>query len=147
MNSVEDFYTSAYCDVGYNRDLDAVQTRWKGLMVSGIEFRKILDAIISLLEIKKCHCVIADAREMKIIIYEDQQWIINNWYPRALKAGFRQQALVVAKSTYGELSIKKIVEKYDQVQVTTGYFDSMEEAFRWVKATSLAQGTASRKSN
>ncbi len=132
-SSIENYYSSVYCDVGYNKDLDAVQTKWKGLMISGPQFREILDAIIGLLEIKKCPSVIADAREMKIIIYEDQQWIVNNWYPRALKAGFRHQALVVAKSTYSELSIKKIVENYDHVEVATGYFESMDEAWAWIK--------------
>jgi hypothetical protein len=52
-----------------------------------------LDAMIDLLALKKTGKIIADARNMKVISEPDRQWIVEDWYPRALKAGFRYEAL------------------------------------------------------
>lgn len=121
------------CDIFYNETLGVVQTRWKGIYVSGDKFRKILNGIIDALSEKKASTVIADARNMKVIAEADRQWIIDDWYPRALAAGFRCQALVVTKDTFNEQAIKLIVMKYDDDDVKTRYFVSTEEAEEWVK--------------
>jgi len=137
MDSLVPLFSSNECDIFYNETLDVIQTRWKGIFVSGEEFRKILDEMINALSLKKTSTIIADAREMKIISEADRQWIIDDWYPRALAAGFRCQALVVTKNSFNEQAIKLIVVKYNNEDVKTKYFQSPEDAYTWVKEGAL----------
>ena len=137
MDSLVPLFSSNECDIFYNETLDVIQTRWKGIFVSGEEFRKILDEMINALSLKKASTIIADAREMKIISEADRQWIIDDWYPRALAAGFRCQALVVTKNSFNEQAIKLIVVKYNNEDVKTKYFQSPEDAYTWVKEGAL----------
>ena len=131
-HNVELHFGSRPCDIFYNKDLKAVHTVWKGIYSSGAEFRKILDEIINLMSLKKTSAVIADARNMKVISGDDQQWIVNDWYPRAIAAGFKYEALVVTENTFNELTIKKIVDVYDEQKVKTEYFTSFDDAGEWV---------------
>ena len=121
------------CKIFYNEDLNAVQTCWYGLPSEGKELYAILNAIIDAMEVKGTGVVIADARNMQVISREDQQWISESWYPRALAAGFSHEALVVSPYTFNELAVKRIVRTYDEKKVKTGYFKSMPAAYAWVK--------------
>ncbi len=133
MEQLTLLFTSYECDIFYNETLGVIQTKWKGIFVSGDDFRKILDEIINALSMKQASTIIADAREMKIISEADRQWIVDDWYPRALAAGFRCQALVVTRNSFNEQAIKLIVTKYNDEDVKTRYFISLEEAEAWVK--------------
>jgi len=121
------------CKIFFNEDLNAVQTCWYGLPSEGRDLYLILDALIDAMKEKRTGIVIADARNMQVISRDDQQWISENWYPRALAAGFSHEALVVSPYTFNELAVKRIVRTYDEKKVKTGYFKSMPSAYTWVK--------------
>ena len=89
MFKIEILFSSAECDIFYNRELHIIQTLWKGLYVQDEPFRYILDEIIIGLQSKQTPIIIADARDMHIITKKDQDWILESWYPRAVAAGFR----------------------------------------------------------
>ena len=130
---IEIVYSSNECDIFYNNTLQIVQTFWKGVYVNEEPFRKILDEIINVLETKHASIIIADSRDMYVISPSDQEWILKNWYPRAVKAGFRYQGLILNKDTFSELSVKTISNKYDSSTVTTQYFSSPSDALDWVR--------------
>ena len=117
-------FESEACDIYFNQKLNCVQTLWKGDFSGGQGFHTILNEIINLLEKKKVGLIVADTRKMKLISTADQKWIIEDWYPRALKAGFYCQALIVTVNTFNEMTIKQIVDVYDANKVRTKYFTS-----------------------
>ena len=121
------------CKIFFNEELNAVQSVWYGLPSEGQELYAILDALIDAMKLKKTGIIIADARNMQVISRADQQWISENWYPRALAAGFSHEALVVAQYTFNEMAVKRIVRTYDERKVKTGYFKSLPSAYTWVK--------------
>lgn len=133
MSALTSIFSSAECDIFYDEELKSVCTRWKGIYVKGDAFRKILDEIIKAIEQTKSSTIIADAREMKLIAEADRQWIVDDWYPRALAAGFRCQALIVTRDSYNEQAIKLIVMKYNEEMVKTHYFIVPEDAEEWVR--------------
>jgi hypothetical protein len=133
MSKTEILFTNPECDIFYNKELQIIQTLWKGLYVQDEPLRRILDQIIEALELKQASIVVADAREMHIISKSDQDWILDSWYPRAVRAGFRHQGLILSKDTYNELTIKKISGQYDDTLVTTQYFRSPLQALEWVR--------------
>lgn len=133
MAKLESFYISPECDIYYNVELNIIQSRWKGVFVEGQRLFEILDQLIFALEQKKSSVIVADAREMFVISPKDRQWIIDNWYPRAVNAGFRFQGLILSKDSYNELSVKQISSQYDAAIVTTKYFNSPSSALDWVR--------------
>lgn len=133
MEHLELLFGSEECDIFYNSDIHAIQSLWKGLYVEGERLREIFNELINALSIKKTSVIIADARNMLIIPHKDQEWTIENWYPRACKAGFRYQGLILSKDTFNELTVKKISKTYDEELITTEYFQSPSDAIEWAK--------------
>lgn len=133
MSYLELCYEHDACNIYHNTQLNVVQTQWKGLFVKGIELYQILDNIIEVLQQRNLNAVLADARKMKFITEEDQQWIIKDWYPRALAIGFNSEAIVLSKNTFNERAIRFIVQNYDQQKLTTAYFETVHEAGEWLK--------------
>jgi hypothetical protein len=141
MKILKTLYTSDHCKIYHNEELNIVQTEWKETNCEGEEFRKILDKIIDALREIKTSVILADTRRMAMIWKEDREWIVKDWYPRAIKAGFRCQALIVTEDSYNELALKEIIEQYDDQVVETAYFTSFSDAFVWVK-TKMLSGTS-----
>lgn len=132
MVHLELFYEHPACNIFYNKELHAVHTVWKGPFVKDQVLKDILNDIIKVMELKKTPAVIADARLMQVIDEEDQEWIVKDWYQRAMAAGFRCEALIVSKTTFNELAIKQIAKQYDDSKVSTGYFQTYGEAAKWL---------------
>jgi hypothetical protein len=130
---IETLYASDECDIFYLSELHAIMSVWKGIYVEGDRLKEIFNQLINSLEQKNCSVIVADAREMKIISYHDQQWTVNDWYPRAVKAGFRNQGLVLSQDTFNEVTVKKISQKYDDAVITTEYFSTPSEAIEWAR--------------
>jgi len=133
MNEPTLLFSSKECDIFFNESLKAIQTKWKGIYIKDEGFRNILNEIIKALEKEKVSVIVADAREMKIIVEADRQWIVDEWYPRALEAGFRCQALIVSRDSFNEQALKLIVMKYNDELVKTRYFIAPEDAEEWVR--------------
>ena len=133
MANLVPFFISTECDIYYNPEYKIVQSRWKGIYVEGHRLKEIFNELIYALESYKCSTIIADAREMLIITQKDRQWTIDDWYPRAVKAGFRNQGLILSKDTFNELTVKQISANYDNAIITTKYFTSPSHALYWVR--------------
>lgn len=137
MKPLERLFKTEACEIFYNENLHIIQTVWNTVPVSSSEFRAILNNLVRALELKKSSMIIADARRMATISPEDQEWLYNDWFPRAFKAGFRYQGLVMAKDSYNEMAVKQISYKYDDLVITTHYFATIDEALRWIKEIQL----------
>lgn len=133
MANLVPFFISTECDIYYNPQLKIIQSRWKGVYVEGMRLQEIFNELIYALETYRCNTIIADAREMLIISQKDRQWTIDDWYPRAVKAGFRNQGLILSKDTFNELTVKQISANYDDAIITTKYFTSPSVALDWVR--------------
>jgi len=132
MYEIQEIFKSKECDISFNVDLHIIESKWKGVGVTGERLRHILNMLILALDLKKASIIVADARKMRAIIPADQQWILDDWYPRAVKAGFRHQVLILEKDSFNELTVNNITQEYDKTIVTTHYSDSHEEAIDWV---------------
>lgn len=133
MANLELCFSSEACDIYFNAGLHVIQSRWKGKYVEGEALRLILNELIVALQKQNAAIIIADARDMLIISHADQQWIIDDWYPRAVKAGFRYQGLILSVNTFNELNVKQITNNYDTAVIETRYFQSPSEALEWVR--------------
>ena len=131
MNNI--FFDNEICTIWYNTGLQAVETKWKGEYASGKEFEEIHNAIIRCLAENNASIIVADATFMRVITSKDQQWIVDDWYPRAIDDGFKYEALITGNNSFNEATIRNIVHHYDEDKIITRYFSTYDEAVAWVK--------------
>lgn len=134
-------YDKPYCKIYYLSDLKCVHLDWDGYATSE-KFRDACNFSLELLSSKKADKMIADNTKAKIVKQEDQDWMNEDWFPRAFEAGFRTSAVVVAKDIFRDLATKKIVNELDKSLFTVQFFTTYESAEQWVVEVEKAKLTA-----
>ena len=97
--------------------------------VEGEALRLPCNKAIELMISKRSSRIITDSREMRVLTQQDQQWIDDDWRPRARAAGLRRNAILVPKSAVAKLTMAAVLRKFDEVQF--GYFSELDEARKW----------------
>jgi hypothetical protein len=77
---------------------------------------------------------LADGRNMKVVKQTDQDWIVQEFFPRALAAGLRRIALVIPKSRLAMTTVDQLVHGLPAatVKVEVAYFPTVAEARSWL---------------
>ncbi|WP_027001742.1 hypothetical protein [Hugenholtzia roseola] len=101
--------------------------------VFGEELKKFLNEIIIFMQKRKLNKLIVDLTYREPYTDEDQQWIDNNWFPRALAAGLTHFGYVVAKDLFMQFSAEEILERR-KGSVTLAPFGELEAAQKWIAA-------------
>lgn len=60
------------------------------------------------------------------------EWLANDWTPRATAAGMRCVAHVLAPGIYGQMSMLSLSPHIEQ-QICLSFFDNIKEAEEWLK--------------
>ena len=63
---------------------------------------------------------------------EDIDWGINEWFPRAIKAGLQYWAVILPEKAVGKLSGKKMVDALVERGITVKTFRTEEDAVKWL---------------
>lgn len=131
-------YQQSHCLVSYIQALNCVQLEWEGFATSE-KFREACNVSLDALVKYKANKMIADNARAKIVSVEDQKWMNEVWFPKAIAAGFRFSAVVVAKDVFRDMAIKKIVNELDSSQFTAQFFDTSADAQAWIAEIEAAK--------
>ena len=116
----------------FDKDIDAVVMVWKGYSTSE-QFREGTELMLNELIHNGCSKVLADLREMILIGMEDQKWLENRFLPRAINFGFKQIAIITPNAYFNKVAVESVSYKVDKEKLTINFFDSEEEAVRWLR--------------
>jgi hypothetical protein len=111
----------------------AVVMEWK-TFASGPAFRNGLDMGLDTIMKKGSHRWLADLRELSVVGSSDRDWSNEDWFPRAIAGGITRMALVVPNGVLAQMSVDMIMSKVDDIGLETHYFDSVDEARKWLMA-------------
>lgn len=125
-------YDKKWCKIYYYEDLGCVHLDWNGFTKSH-QFQEACDFSLELLQEKKVSKMIADNTKSKVVSIEDQDWLTEDWFPRAYKVGYRTSAVVVSTDVFNKVAVKNIVNKMDTGMFTVQYFESLDKAKVWIK--------------
>lgn len=117
----------------FNTELHVVHTIWKDIFVQGEVLRIVLNDVITLLKARHTNAVLTDARKMRVIGDEDQEWIVKDWYPRAFAEGFFIEAMLVTKGSFNDHTLQQIVKQYDRKEVAIRFFTNYHDAAEWLR--------------
>lgn len=76
---------------------------------------------------------LADGRNMKVISQADQDWIVQEFYPRALAAGLKRIALVIPTSGLAMTTLDQLAHRLPAAEVEVAFFPTVGEAGWWLK--------------
>ena len=118
-------------NIYFDKDLDCVVMEWDGYATSK-QFKQGTELMLNTLIQNNCSKVLADIKDMKIIAMEDQQWLNEEFLPRATSFGFKAIAIVKPDYYFNQVAVETISYKVDKKKLTINFFDNIEDAKEWL---------------
>lgn len=131
LSLINDLENNPICSVAFDASVPCIAVQWRGYATSA-QMRFVLENIICLLDRHKAHRVLGDDTLLPLVHSADQQWIINDWYPRAIAAGWRVSANKVPQNYFGQLTTNSVQAEVPGVVVIRA-FEELEEAKGWLR--------------
>lgn len=104
----------------------------------GDEYRAALNKVVEALEDNRATKMLSNSLRMKAISQEDQDWLIKDWVPRSAVAGLKHLAIVLPKSTLGQMTLQRLAKVGPDKRLVssdgTSYFETVEDAKRWFRS-------------
>jgi hypothetical protein len=115
----------------FDSSISSVVMEWQGLTNSK-QFREGSEEMLRLLRKHGVSRVLADLTLMKLISMNDREWVVKDFYHRALASGLRTIAFVRSIDYHNQLSIGTVVYELDTSQLGVEYFYDRQEAESWL---------------
>jgi hypothetical protein len=118
------------CSVLLDADVPCLTVVWKRPATSA-QLRVLHERLLVFLREHKINKILGDDTALPLIEPEDQDWIVQDWMPRAVAAGLKLAANKSPEAYFGRLAVETI--KANQSLLAIRSFDHFEEAWRWLK--------------
>jgi hypothetical protein len=118
-------------NIYFDEEINSVVMEWNGYATSK-QFKQGTELMLNMLIKNKSSKVLADIKDMKIIAMEDQQWLNEEFLPRATTFGFKAIAIVKPHYYFNKVAVETISYKVDKEKLTINFFDNSEEAREWL---------------
>jgi hypothetical protein len=129
------YFNEPFLTLSWDEDANIVCAEWKD-EVGGEPMRHGLDVGLDLVLQKRSRKWLVDSRRLGSIEPVDVKWVNDNWMPRAVTAGLSFMAFVMAKKVVMQLTMKSFMARISERDLTTAYFDDVDEARAWLRAQS-----------
>lgn len=101
--------------------------------IYGDAFRELMTKGADAFEVYKCTKWLSDDRGNSALRTDDIEWGQEVWEPRIMKAGWKHWALVLPEKILGQMNMKRIVDRYNQIGVNVRTFSDPELAMKWLE--------------
>jgi hypothetical protein len=108
-----------------------VFVQWKA-WANSAEYRAAQEAVIIALRENHASRNLIDSTDSRVVSDDDQQWLVEDWMPRAVAAGRRWTAIVLPKSALGRTIAENIDRRPRSNWVKVEHFQTVEEAAAWL---------------
>ena len=122
------FYT-----VEYDTDHQWLYSNWIGF-VSVEDVKQGCNAGLDAMIRTRCLNLLNDNRQLTGPWKEANEWIAQDWMPRALQAGLKNFAHVASPSIFAEYSAKDLETRLDEVNFVLKIFKDVELAKAWLSS-------------
>ena len=100
----------------------------------GKEWRDSLDRGVEVFQKYGAQKWLSDDREVTALTKEDLEWGETDWFPRVAKCGWKYWAIIMPEKVVGQMTIKKLADKYSAQGVKTRVFSSPDDAKTWLES-------------
>jgi hypothetical protein len=119
-------------NVYYDAGLKAVVMEWKGYFTTG-QFRECSERMLATLQEHTCSKVLGNIREMTLIQSSEQQWLQDEFLPKAHEKGLLYCALVKPENFFNRIALDNVTYNIDQDKLEVVMCNTLEEARTWLK--------------
>lgn len=124
------------CSLTYDEKAACIRVVWRKYATSA-QLRFLHETILQMMARYGAQKILGDDRELPIVHAEDQQWIVDDWLPRARAAGLQRVAAITSRSFFGRLSIGSIQLKLAN-KIAVKQFRDIREAIEWLDGADRA---------
>ena len=137
---LENFRDNPICSIRHDEANHCIQVIWRQYATQ-IQFRYIHEKLLSLICEHRVDKILGDDTALPAIPTEDRFWIIDEWFPRAVKCGLRFAASKQPDAYFGRLAVSHIHSAAPAgLQCRT--FEKLEEAREWLDRDGPQPGPA-----
>ena len=127
---LENFRDNPICSIRHDEANHCIIVVWRQYATQ-IQFRYIHEKLLSLICEHRVDKILGDDTALPAIPTEDRFWIIDEWFPRAVKCGLRFAASKQPDAYFGRLAVSHIHSAAPAgLQCRT--FERLEEAREWL---------------
>lgn len=130
IHLLETPHDNPICALSYDEDISCILVVWRKYATSA-QLRFIHEMILDMLRDHGADKILGDDSDLPIIHAEDQQWIVEEWLPRARAAGLKAVATAVSLTFFGKLSIGSIHSKVSR-EIPIRNFHNIHSARTWL---------------
>lgn len=94
------------------------------------EHQKLGDKILKQALHEGCFKLIIDTSDIRIIKKETQEWIMSDWFPRAIEQGIKYMAFITPRDVIAQMSTIKVNGKPGRINIK--YFKKTSDALTWI---------------
>jgi len=117
------------CTVNYDAKIPGIVVVWKRHATS-LQLRFVHEKLLELIAKHGAQKVLGDDTGLAIIHHRDQEWILEDWLPRAFRAGLKAAASKRPLSYFGRASTANIQSR--AVELLHQGFDDLASAREWL---------------
>jgi hypothetical protein len=121
-------YEKEHAWINYNESGRYIIMIWT-TSPSSREYRESMEALIEAMRQFKTGRLIVDNRKAGALHPDDQEWAFKDWHGRALAAGHTHVAIIQSPDIFSQISA---IEVLSNVAIPTAFFDSIEDAVKWL---------------
>jgi hypothetical protein len=125
------YLDTPYVLVSWDGEGPWVFIKWKA-WANSREYRAAQEAVIVALRENHGSRNLIDSTDSRVVSDADQQWLIEDWIPRAMAAGRRWTAIVLPKSALGRTITENIDKHPGSNLAKVEHFQTVEEAAAWL---------------
>jgi hypothetical protein len=119
------------CQIRYDPDARCVVMVWQGYATSA-EFRAANERVLAAIYAHRVENLLGDVSRFVLIGATDQNWLNDNWIPRAIDAGLRRVALVQPTYYFNQVAVENVGRRLDANRLQLSYFGDMASARDWL---------------
>ena len=100
----------------------------------GPEFRNVMNTGVEVLKKYSANKWLSDDRKVSAWAKEDLEWGDKDWFPRVVLSGWKYWAIIMPEKAIGQVTMKKMADRYTARGVQTRIFSSPDEAKKWLES-------------
>ena len=117
------------CTVNFDPRIPGIVVIWKRYVTS-LQLRFVHEKVLEMIVEHGAHKILGDDTDLSVIHPRDQEWILNDWMPRAFSAGLKAAASKRPSGYFGRLSTTSIQSQ--AVKLVHQAFDDLASAREWL---------------
>lgn len=132
MTQTNDYFVNIYATIRWDDSCQAVVVIWHRYAPSA-EYRQVKNKVLELLVLQRGCQILTDDTNRGVIDLKDQEWTAQDWFPRAVAAGYVRIARVITSNLLTKLAVDRTrrhrssPDSFEEDQ-----FATFEEAKAWL---------------